>query len=426
MIVLKKMARFLKPVISLLFILTAFLFFFQKDVIREAVANQSRGKSKFEKVNEKNKIKNSLVRITSIRKFSSENYTRIAVNLEGETKFKYRRIKNPDRVYVDISGAYLDPTLKNIFISVGDGILKKIRSGYFEPKTVRIVVDLERLDTFKVFNLKNPDRIVMDFYGNSEAVSRVNYDSSGKTEDSHLPTLPEQLGLKINRIVIDAGHGGKDTGAIGQNGLAEKDVVLDVAKRLKKIIEEAFHWEVIMTRDNDVFIPLEERTAIANSRKADLFISIHANASRRKEAKGIETYFLNLSSSPDAMEVAARENAVSMKNISDLQKILNDLLLNTKINESSKLAGIVQKNLFQTVNDSFSDTKDLGVKQAPFYVLIGAKMPSILVEISFISNPKEETLLSSEKYKTKISEGIFAGVKTYVESLGVAIGSVKF
>ncbi|OGL49249.1 MAG: hypothetical protein A3C43_10345 [Candidatus Schekmanbacteria bacterium RIFCSPHIGHO2_02_FULL_38_11] len=413
------MIRFLKPVFLLFFALTTLLSFSPRDVINETFANQSKDNGAYEKEN----TKNNLVRVINIRKYSGENYTRIAIDLEREAEFKYHRIKSPDRVYVDISGAWLDSKIKNNFISIGDGILKKIRSGYFEPTTVRIVMELESLETFKVFRLKNPDRIVLDFYGSDEAVGKANFDNSEKTRDSHL-TLPEQLGLKIKRIVIDAGHGGKDTGAIGRNGLAEKDVVLDVAKRLKKTIEENFHWEVIMTRNSDVFIPLEERTAIANVKKADLFISIHANASRRREAKGIETYFLNLSSSADAMEVAARENAISMKNMSDLQRILNDLLLNTKINESSKLAGIVQKNLVETVNENFSDTKDLGVKQAPFYVLIGAKMPSILVEISFISNPEEETLLGSEKYRTKISEGIFTGVKSYAESLGVVLGMV--
>jgi len=412
------MKRFfiLRFLILSFFTLGVFSCFLQNENIREAVAKPLAEKKKSEKENNTDSIRRRLIRVLDIRKYSGESYTRIAIDLEREVKFKEYRLKNPDRVYVDLYEAYLSPSLKSKFISVEDGILKRIRMGYFEPTTVRIVMDLESLESFSVFSLKSPDRIVIDLFGKDEVVGKIEFNGITK-QKVHPLSLPEQLGLKVKRVVIDPGHGGKDTGAIGRNGLTEKEVVLDVAKNLKKIIEENLHWEVILTRDRDVFIRLEDRIAVANAKKADLFISIHANASRRREARGIETYFLNFSSSPDAMEVAARENAISTKNISDLQKILKDLMLNSKINESSKLAGVVQKNIVEAVNGNFSGTKDLGVKQAPFYVLIGAKMPSILVEVSFITNPEEEILLSKEDYRNKITEGIFAGVKAYAQGL---------
>jgi len=416
------MRRYFILALLILFFLVIVLFagLPQQYSVPEARAGIINNNKKYENENVDGAAKKGLIRIANIRKYTGENYTRIAVDLDREVRFEQHRLKNPDRIYVDLHGTYLDPSLKNKAIPIGDGILKKIRPGYFSPTTVRIVMDLERLDSFKVFGLKSPDRIVIDLYGKGEVLTKKDFNET--VQEKVLPlTLPEQLGLKVKRVVIDPGHGGKDSGAVGGTGLTEKEIVLDVSKRLKKKLESNFGWDVILTRDSDVFIPLEERIAIANAKKADLFISIHANASRRKEAKGVETYFLNLSSNSNAIEVAARENAVSLKNISDLQKILNELLLNSKINESSRLAGAVQKNLVETLNVTFTETKDLGVKPGPFYVLIGAKMPSILVEISFITNPHEETLLKSDDYREKINEGIFAGVKSYVKSLMSAL-----
>lgn len=214
-------------------------------------------------------------------------------------------------------------------------------------------------------------------------------------------------------VVIDPGHGGKDPGAIGYKGLQEKDVVLRVAKKLETKLKENKKCRVIMTRANDVFIPLEERTAIANAKKADLFISIHANASFNRERSGIETYFLNYASDEDALNVAARENAATKKNLTDLQIILNDLLLNSKINESSLLAGCVQDSLFRGLQKRYSNVKNLGVKRGPFYVLIGAEMPSILVEISFITNKNEGKYLREENYLDLIVSSIFDGLMRY-------------
>ena len=225
-------------------------------------------------------------------------------------------------------------------------------------------------------------------------------------------TLSQQLGLGVRRIVIDPGHGGDDPGAMSF-GLKEKDIVLNVAKRMARILTNK-NYEVILTRDDDTFLPLEERTAIANSKNADLFLSVHVNAHPQKSVKGVETFFLNLATNREAMRVAARENATSTHNISELQGILVELMQNAKINESSKLAQFVQTSLITGLNDKNYSTKNLGVKQAPFYVLIGAEMPAILAEISFITNPVEAALLQDDNYLQAIAEQIAAGVISYV------------
>ncbi len=202
------------------------------------------------------------------------------------------------------------------------------------------------------------------------------------------PRAPSRIIAK-KIIVIDPGHGGKDRGAKGVRGLLEKDVVLDIAIKLKKIIKKKFGYKVILTRNKDVFIPLEERTAIANAKKADIFISIHANASKRKDASGIETYYLDFAKSERALETAARENKVPLFNIrDDIQYILADMVANTKMNESSQLAGIIQNNLIRGMRKKFKGVKDLHAKGGPFYVLYGANMPSVLVETYCITNPK--------------------------------------
>ncbi|MCK4378429.1 MAG: N-acetylmuramoyl-L-alanine amidase, partial [Deltaproteobacteria bacterium] len=192
------------------------------------------------------------------------------------------------------------------------------------------------------------------------------------------------------------------------------------ALRLKKELKKQMEGQVVMTRDHDCFIPLEERTVIANTKKADLFVSIHANASRNRKAHGVETYFLNLATDKEAMELAALENATSTKKISDLQLILNDLMRNSKISESSRLARAVQDSLVKCLKSKYRDVKNLGVKQAPFYVLIGAQMPSILVETSFLSHKMEEKRLNSAAYRQKIAEGIAAGIKVYIEQVKMA------
>jgi len=230
-------------------------------------------------------------------------------------------------------------------------------------------------------------------------------------------SLTRALGLKIGRIVIDAGHGGHDQGTQGPHGLLEKELVLDVAQRVGKMVEEKLNAEVIYTRSDDTFIPLEGRTAIANQRKADLFLSIHANSSPIPRISGVETYYLNFSDSKDALDVAARENASSQKSIFELQDIIHKITLHEKLDESREFAGRMQASLFAFSSRSVPGLKNRGVKKAPFVVLIGANMPSILAEIGFLSNAREEALLKKPDYRQKLAESLFRGIAKYAEGL---------
>ena len=231
------------------------------------------------------------------------------------------------------------------------------------------------------------------------------------------PTLAQQLGLGVGRIVLDPGHGGKDAGAISFSGLREKDIVLKVAKTLKGVLERETGCQVLLTRTTDRFLSLEERTAFANAKKADVFISIHANASENRSVNGLETYFLNMASDPQAARLAALENASSHKRMSDLQSILKDLVLKSKTNESSRLAHDVQNRIVTRLRERYKDVRDLGVKQAPFLVLVGAEMPSILVETAFLSNEQEELRLADQTFQDTLSRGIAAGVASYIQQL---------
>ncbi len=229
-------------------------------------------------------------------------------------------------------------------------------------------------------------------------------------------SLARQLGLGARRIVIDAGHGGHDPGTIGRGGLQEKDLVLDVAQRLERLVRSELGTEVVMTRSSDVFVPLEERTAIANSKGADLFLSIHANASRNPRARGIETYFLNFAQDPHAEAVAARENAISAATLKDLQQLVKAITLNSKIDESRDFATSVQEAMVQHQRPHHP-VEDRGVHTAPFYVLIGANMPSILAEVAFVTNPEDEKRLKSPESRDLIAKSLLRGVRSYLESL---------
>lgn len=230
-------------------------------------------------------------------------------------------------------------------------------------------------------------------------------------------SLTRALGLKLNRIVLDAGHGGHDQGTSGTKGLLEKELVLDVTLRLGKLIEEGLGAEVIYTRSDDTFIPLEGRTLIANEKKADLFLSIHANSSPVARITGVETYYLNFSDSKEAMDLAARENAASQRSIFELQDLLQKITLHEKIDESREFANRVQSAMFAFSLRNFPGQKSRGVKKAPFVVLIGAQMPSILAEIGFVTNPREEQLLKRSDYRQKLAESLYKGVSKYAESL---------
>jgi len=337
------------------------------------------------------------VEITGVRCWSYPEYTRVVIDLSGSAEFTENRLTAPERLFFDISNSTLSGDLqKNI--QIGNGMLKSVRSGRHDENTSRVVLDLGNVRDFKVFTLEDPIRIVVDLYG-SAAVSAK------------------------KRIVIDAGHGGHDPGAIGPRNLYEKDVVLDIALRLRKILSEDPTLEVFMTRDKDVFVPLEERTAIANSKNADLFVSIHANASRRRETKGIETYFLNWTNDEEALKVAARENQISLKQMRNMQGkknvldiMLGDLSRDLKREKSLRLANYIQKTMVDELNKDYTHIVDLGVKQALFYVLLGARMSSVLVEVSFISNPIEERLLAGDNYRDDLARSIATGINQYMTS----------
>jgi N-acetylmuramoyl-L-alanine amidase len=230
-------------------------------------------------------------------------------------------------------------------------------------------------------------------------------------------SLVRALGLKIGRIVIDAGHGGHDSGTVGPGGIQEKEIVLDVALRLGKLLKQRLGADVIFTRDNDTFVPLETRTAIANKAQADLFLSIHANSSSDSSARGVETYYLNFTTSPDALEVAARENAVSNESIHELSDLVKKITLKDKIDESREFAADVQKSLYDDLEDGNPGLRDRGVKKAPFVVLIGANMPSILAEISFLTNSDDARELQQPAYRQRIAESLYRGVSRYISGL---------
>jgi N-acetylmuramoyl-L-alanine amidase len=540
-----------------------------------------------------------LPRVTAIRHWSTPDYTRVAIDVEGDVKFSSQRIASPARIFFDLKDTKLASTLVGKSFDVDDGFLKKVRVAQFAPGRTRVVLEVENLSEYDAFLLPNPYRLIIDIHGKNgrakrakeesattaaadgeipprsaettetasektkppvfadasppaasststsltpgvsdvaknapkksqstvvkkivdndddgdgaetatagesaddtappkhakkvashegivvDKVAKADIDDLSQTSDSGLtdsanaksakansakansaprvnsatrkknssralasnqpesaydlstreamPTssgnrsLIRALGLKIGKIVIDPGHGGHDTGTIGPNGLEEKDLVLDVGRRLGKLLETRLGAEVVYTRKDDTFIPLETRTAVANQARADLFVSIHANSSHDPDARGVETYYLNFTSSPEALEVAARENAVSEKSIYELQDLVKKIALKEKIEESREFAGDVQESLHSGLAAKSPAIRDRGVKKAPFIVLIGANMPSILAEISFVSNPTDEHRLSTSEYRQRIAESLYRGIAKYVNGLsGVKVAS---
>lgn len=344
------------------------------------------------------------IQVKDIRYYELPQALRVVVEISAVTEFVKGELKNPDRLFLDIKNSILNKELKKEY-QVNDPVVSKIRVGQFNFNTVRIVFDLKKSDyEFKIIQLEDPVRIVIDIY------SHGNIRTPKKSEEKE-----SKITLK-RKIVIDPGHGGKDPGAIGPTGLKEKDVTLDIALKIRDILKNDPLFEVILTRDKDVFIPLNERTEIANKVEADLFISIHTNASPNSLARGIETYILNWTDDEEAIRVAARENAISVKRMKQLKDELGFMLASlereAKRDSSVKLAGYVHNSIINSLKNSFL-RNDNGVKQALFYVLVGAQMPSCLLEVSYISNPEEERLLSQDSYRMKIAQSIVEGIKNY-------------
>ena len=369
--------------------------------------------------------KSGLGTVDDLRFWSNPNYTRVVIDASRETAYYHHLLKKdpsmnkPPRLYVDLKQSRLGKNIKKK-IPINDDLLLDARAGQFSKDSVRVVVDIKSFEKYKIFSLKDPFRIVIDVWGSIDEKSSTRLEPNlTLKQKGKLPTsaLAKQLALGISRIIIDPGHGGRDYGASGYlKGVHEKDVVLEISHRLAKKIRRELDCQVFMTRDRDKFLTLEERTAIANTKNADLFISIHTNSHQNRKAFGIETYFLNLATDDEAIRVAAIENATSTKNISDLQNILYDLVQNAKINESSRLAGHVQGAMISHLKGKrYSHIRDKGVKQAPFYVLLGAQMPAVLVETSFISNPRECKRLVNPKYQERLCEAIVQGIRQYIK-----------
>ncbi|MGA7146329.1 MAG: N-acetylmuramoyl-L-alanine amidase [Desulfobacterales bacterium] len=361
--------------------------------------------------------------VSGLRYWSNPSYTRVVVDADNDVVYSHKLLKKdasnnkPQRLYVDLNNSRLKKDIEKT-VPINDDLLLDARAGQFASNRVRVVVDIKSFKRYKIFSLKNPFRIVIDIWGEVAPSPSPILKANIKSEKLPPGALVKQLALGVHRIVIDPGHGGKDYGAPGyQRGVYEKDINLMLARRLARKIRKELGCEVIMTRNSDRYLTLEERTAIANTKNADLFISIHTNAARDKRAYGIETFYLNLATDNDAILVAARENATSTKNISDLETILSDLMQNAKINESSRLAVYVQKSMCRYLGDHYSRVRGKGVKQAPFYVLLGAQMPAILIETSFISNPRECRRLRSTIYQDRISEAIIKGIKKYIRDM---------
>jgi len=413
--------------------------------------------------------------VTDIRTWNAPDYTRVVVTLDDTIKYDSAQIRAPDRVYFDLYHAKLSPALAHKTFQLQNGLLKAVRVAQNKDGVVRLVLDVDGAKEYSAFLLANPYRLVIDVHAQPVTTAKreaapaagAAAEIANKTQAPAVPvsapreaeapktgaiktasapkaaapdakksaaavkpptepkpnrdgqrSLTRELGLKISRIVIDPGHGGHDTGTIGPHGLMEKDLCLDVALRLGRIIEEKIAGaEVIYTRKDDTFIALEDRTAMANNAKADLFLSIHANSSRDHGARGIETYYLNFATSQESMEVATRENALSQSSIHDLQDLVKKIARNEKIEESKELAGDIQDSLSRRLQGVSQNEKNRGVKKAPFVVLIGANMPSVLSEVSFISNPADEKLLRRADQRERVAEGLYRGISAYLDSL---------
>lgn len=382
---------------------------------------------------------------------------RVTIEMDQETTYHAERLNGPPRVFFDLHGTDTVPALRDASFTFASDLVREIRLGRHPRQVTRVVIDMAGIEDYSVFTLYEPFRLVVDFKADpsgalgttgapAPAAAPVVAAPPPTSVTTSLPvsatpdlkTLPatsapppaleqpsanangkyslaRQLGLGISRIVIDAGHGGHDPGTVA-NGLRESELVLDVSRRLAALLRKE-GMEVVMTRDADKFIELEERTAIANREGADLFLSLHANAARNVSARGVETYFLNFATNPEAEAVAARENATSSRKMHHLPDIVRAIALNNKINESRDFAATIQRAMIQGLAARNRQVADRGVKQAPFVVLIGAEMPSVLAEISFLTNRQDAGLLKGAAYRQQIAQSLFDGITRYQQSV---------
>jgi N-acetylmuramoyl-L-alanine amidase len=374
-------------------------------------------------------VKNGLLKSVRLGQ-NREGVVRLVLDVDGARDYKAYLVSNPYRLVIEVRNNATVTTAKNgtsapaatVPVSAGpkeDAVDSKATdqpnetapgSAYKQPAAAKLAAKLAASPAEKSTPVKSKSA--------SPNAAPLKPPTEPKPTRDGQHSLTRALGLKIGRIVIDPGHGGHDTGTIGPHGLMEKDLCLDVALRLGHLIEQKLPGaEVIYTRKDDTFIPLEQRTAMANEAKADLFISIHANSSHDHEARGIETYYLNFATSEESLEVATRENALSQEGLHDLQDLVKKIARNEKIEESKEFASDVQDSLTRRMQLVSQGEKNRGVKKAPFVVLIGANMPSILSEISFISNPSDEKLLRKGDQRQRVADGLYRGIAAYLDNL---------
>jgi N-acetylmuramoyl-L-alanine amidase len=359
--------------------------------------------------------------LREVRFWKNQDHIRFVFDLSKPVEFTNGKLSNPERLFFDLKNTKLADGLKKV-VDVNSEYVKGVRLGQFDLNTVRVVFDLSSQSyNFKILNLEDPARLVVDIFGPGGKSSNKD-EVKAALEPEFDAVQPESRQQRFIRktVVIDPGHGGHDPGAVGPTGVHEKNVVLDIAIRAKKILSKSHpDYAVVLTRETDVFIPLPKRAAIANNMRSDLFVSVHANASSNRKARGIETYLLNATTSDEALRTAARENGVSFKKMkqsqSEMDVILTSLASQNKRDESLKLAGNIQKTLVTRVSKRYPQTGNhgVGVKGAPFYVLVGADMPASLVEVSFISNREEEKLLKTEAYRQMLAQSIADGIHKY-------------
>jgi len=412
-------------------------------------------------------------RVSDIRAWTNEIYTRVAIDTGGEVSWKADTLRAdpsrglPPRIFIDIRGAGIREEILRRPVEVRNGLLRQVRAGRFDRDTVRVVIDLERESTHRVFALPDPFRIIVDIEGEGEipvpgppdpphsggpepplapssgeaGAALPRQGSAGgdppveRAPDAGAPSaapappaggpaprVPEEPGPAPSaperrhrvRVMIDPGHGGKDPGAIGPTGLREKDVVLEIGRLVREKLRDSPEFDVRMTRDTDVFLPLEERTALANRFHADLFVSLHINASTNRRAEGYSTYVLSRgASNREDLELAARENGVPMRKLQGVKFIIDDMFTGARKNESLRLAKTVNDAVVRRVSARYPGVQSLGLKQAPFYVLVGARMTAVLVEASFITNAREESRLRDPACIERIADGVVEAIRYY-------------
>jgi len=342
------------------------------------------------------------------RYWANNHYARVVMDFSSKPAYRTKVLNQGARTKVELFFNRLK-TKKGTSVTYGksDEFLDRARLLKRSNK-LTIVIFFRTKGRIKVFSLFSPFRIVIDAL------------ASAQENHTATPRVAQKRGFRNFTVCLDPGHGGKDPGAIGPRGIREKDVVLRIARIIKKKLINNYGYKVIMTRNRDVFVPLEQRVAFANSRGADLFVSIHINASRNRRLQGITTFCLSNTSDRKSLRLAARENGITMAQMSQTDKILSDMLFSEKYNESFKVAHVIQPNVIHQARSYWSRIRDLGVRFAPFYVLAGAKMPAVLMELDFISNPHGEKRLLKNAYLNKISEGIAKGIKKTTKTIHIA------